>query len=89
MAVEAHETPRDPIMHRLTGILRDVFDNDGLVAAPELSAPMVKGWDSLGNVRLFLAVEQAFAIRFGAAEISGLNNVGELAELIEKKRPRL
>lgn len=75
----------DEIYARLTSTLRDVFDNDALVATPELRAPDVEGWDSLGNVQLVLAVEQAFGVRFGAGEISEIRNVGELVDLIRRK----
>jgi acyl carrier protein len=70
---------------RLTSLLRDVFDIDDIVATPELTAHDVTGWDSLGNVRLFVEVEREFAVRVGAAEISSLKNVGDLADLIEEK----
>lgn len=73
------------ILNRLTPLLRDVFDNDDLVATPELTARAVDGWDSLGNVRLFLEIERAFSIRFSATEIASLKNVGQLVELIGKK----
>jgi acyl carrier protein len=73
------------ILDRLTPLLRDVFDNDDIVATPELTAHMVNGWDSLGNVRLFLEIERAFSVRFSATEISSLKNVGQLAELIRSK----
>ncbi len=51
-------------------------------------APQVEGWDSLGNVRLFLTVEGAFGVRFSAGEISSIKNVGELAAAIAQKRAR-
>lgn len=76
------------IYGRLTEILQDVFDNDTVVATPELTAPQVEGWDSLGNVRLFMTVEGAFGVRFGAGEISSIKNVGELAAAIAQKRAR-
>lgn len=74
-----------PIFDRLTTMLRDVFEDDTLVATPELTAHQVNGWDSLGHVRLIIEIEQAFRLRFSAAEISSLKNVGELAELIARK----
>jgi acyl carrier protein len=70
---------------RLTLLLRDVFDDDGIVATPGLTAQQVHGWDSLGNVRLFLEVERVFSVRFSATEISSLKNVGQIADLIENK----
>jgi acyl carrier protein len=76
------------IFERLTSLLRDVFDDDDLVATPELTAHRVNGWDSLGNVRLFVEIEKAFSIRFSATEITSLKNVGQLAELIQKKTHR-
>lgn len=79
----------DAIFDRLTSVLRDVFDDDNLVATPDLSAGNVAGWDSLSNVRLFVEIEKAFSVRFGAMEISSLKNVGQLAELIQKKIQRL
>ena len=73
------------IFVRLTPLLREVFDDDDIVATPALTAHKVSGWDSLGNVRLFLEIEKAFSVRFSATEITSLKNIGELAELIEKK----
>ena len=76
------------ILDRLTNVLREVFDSDTIVATPGLKASMVDGWDSLANVRLFLEVERAFSVRFNASEISSLQNVGELADLINTKLSR-
>lgn len=69
----------------LTEILRDTFDNDDLVASPTLTAAQVEGWDSMGNVRLFLSIEQEFGVRFNASEIGGIKNVGELVALLQHK----
>jgi acyl carrier protein len=77
------------IFEKLTAVLRDVFDDDELVATPDLTARNVEGWDSLGNVRLFLEIEKAFSVRFGATEIGSLKNVGQLVEVIQKKTQRI
>lgn len=73
------------IFDRLTTVLRDVFDDDALVATSQLTAHQVSGWDSLGHVRLMIEIEKTFRLRFSAAEISSLKNVGELAELVSRK----
>jgi acyl carrier protein len=78
-----------PVFDRLTRLLREIFDNDELVATPELTAHQVMGWDSLGNVRVFVEIEREFGIRFSAAEISSLKNVGQLAERIVAKVSRI
>jgi acyl carrier protein len=76
---------RDQIFTELTAILREVFDDDTLVAEPAMSAADVEGWDSMGNVRLFLAVEQSFGVRFRAGEISDIPHLGALADAILAK----
>jgi len=73
------------IYERLTEIFHDVFDDDSITVTPELSAKDVDGWDSLTHIRLILTVERAFKIKFSTSEIGKLENVGELAALIEAR----
>jgi len=75
----------EEVREKLTHILRDVFDDDSLTAAPQLTADEVDEWDSLNHVRLILTVEKEFRVKFAASEITGLKNVGELIELVETK----
>jgi acyl carrier protein len=73
------------IYPRLTDIMRDVFDDENLIAGPELTADDVEEWDSLSHVRLVLTVERAFGVKFSASEVGRLKNVGEFVELIRAK----
>ena len=73
------------IYSKLTGIFHDVFDDDGLALAPETTASDVEGWDSLNHIRLVLSIEKGFAVKFSAAEVSRLKNVGEFVALIKSK----
>jgi len=75
----------ETVYEKLTTILRDVFDDDRLVAAPSLTADQVDGWDSFGHLRLIFTVEKSFGVNFAASEITGLKNLGELAELIDSR----
>lgn len=72
----------DQIYATLSEIMQDVFDDDDIVAKPELTAKDVEGWDSLSNLRFILSVEKEFSVKFTAAEIGKLANVGELAAMI-------
>jgi acyl carrier protein len=45
----------------------------------------VPGWDSLGHLKLMMAIEKKFKIRFTASEISSLNSVGDIVELVSLK----
>jgi acyl carrier protein len=73
------------IQDRLTAIFRNVFDDDDLVLRPDLTANEVDGWDSLSHLRLMLSVEKAFKVKFTAAEVGRLKNVGELESLLAAK----
>jgi len=73
------------IYERLTPVFQDVFDNDDIVLSPALTASQVEGWDSLGHVRLVVAIERALGITLSTAEITGLANVGQLVQVIERK----
>ena len=63
-------------------IFRDVFDDDELIIEAKTTANDIDGWDSLTHIRLVISIEKAFGLRFTAAEISELENVGEMIELI-------
>ncbi len=70
---------------RLTVIFHDVFDDDSIVVTPTLTAADVPEWDSLTHIRLVLAVQKAFKVKFSASQTAELKNVGELADLIRAK----
>jgi acyl carrier protein len=69
----------------LSELLIDVFEVDDLVPTRATAATDVPGWDSLGNIRFFLSIEQEFGIRFTAGEIGGIKNLGELTDAINAK----
>jgi len=75
----------DAIYAKLSDIFHDVFDDESIVLTPQLTADDVDEWDSLAHVRLVLAVEKKFGLKFSAAEVGRLKNVGEFAALIQAK----
>jgi len=74
------------IISKLIPIFRAVFDDDGLIIEKSTTAEDIDGWDSLAHIRLVVAIEKAFGLKFSAAEISNLKNVGEMTELINNKQ---
>ena len=73
------------VMQRLGEVFCDVFDAEDLTITRQSTAADVSGWDSLMHVRLMLAVEKAFGLRFTTSEIASFSNVGELVDAIERK----
>ena len=76
---------RPDITEKVCEIMEDVFDVDDLEYGDGLSAADIEEWDSLSNIRFMVAVEKAFGVRFSNSEIEGLDNVGELVNLIQAK----
>jgi acyl carrier protein len=65
--------------------LQTVFDDtfmEEVEVTESLAAKDVEEWDSLSNVSLVLAIEEAFGIRFRVGEVESAKNIGELADII-------
>ena len=73
------------IMGELTDVFRKVLDNPDISLTPQTTAEDVQDWDSLNHIFIVVEVERRFGIKFQAAEMEELKNVGELAELIEAR----
>lgn len=76
---------REKIFKELQPIFQDMFDDDELVVTDETNAAQIEDWDSLAQIRLIVAIEKHFAIKFVFEELQNLNNVGEMVDLIQKK----
>jgi acyl carrier protein len=75
----------DAIYASLTQVFHDVFDDDTIAVTSELNADAVDEWDSLSHIRLIVAVEKKFGLKFSAAEVRKLANVGEFVALIQSR----
>jgi acyl carrier protein len=70
---------------RVNEVFRDVFEADDLSITRDTTAADVDGWDSLMHVRLVMAIEKEFGVRFTSSEVSSLGNVGDLLDVLERK----
>lgn len=73
------------LIAELTPVFREVFDDDSIVITRQTTANDIDGWDSLSHMNMVMAVEMKFKIRFALGELPTLRNVGDLADLTEKK----
>ena len=72
-------------IQELEKILQEFFDIPDLILRRSTQAKDIEDWDSLTHLELMALLEEKYSIKFSLAEITGLNNVGELADLIDKK----
>ena len=73
------------IFAKLTPIFHDVLDNESIELSRSLTAGEVDEWDSLSHVRLIVAVERAFHVRFQSMEVADLKSVGDMVDLLQQK----
>ncbi len=83
MASEIAST--EEIYDRLTPIFRDLLDDNTLILTPGLSAADVPDWDSSNHINLIVAVESSFGIKFQTTDLESVQNVEQLAGIIERK----
>ena len=76
---------RDEIYSKLTSVFHEVFDNDDIALSDGMSADDVDEWDSLSHIRLVVAVEEMFSLRFDSSDVVALENVGQFVDLIGSK----
>lgn len=76
---------RSDLLSKIRDILADVVDDDDLQLSESTAADDVTDWDSLNHVKLLIGLETELGFRFETNEISGLKNVGELIDLLQRK----
>ena len=71
---------------RIEEIVRDELDDETISLTPQTKASDVEGWDSLAHVRIVIAVETAFGLRFDTSDIGALKSVSDLVALVERNQ---
>lgn len=79
----------EEIYERLNEVFRDIFDDDTIEVNDSTTADDIEDWDSLNHITLIDAVESEFGVRFTMGEVSGMKNVGEMAEIIKERGKNL
>lgn len=73
---------REEIFEGLNEVFQDVFDDEDITVNDATTAEDIDDWDSLEHINLIVAVEKKFGMKFTMGEVSGMKNVGEMADLI-------
>ena len=71
------------IFEKLNAVFSDVFDEE-ITLTPETTSADIEGWDSLTHITLISEVEDTFGMKFAMKDVLGMQNVGEMAEIIQK-----
>ena len=66
-------------------MFRQVLEDDSIQLTPTTTADDVEEWDSMNHIFIVVELEKRFGVKFQAAEMEELKNVGELAALVKQK----
>ena len=76
---------REEVFEKLNTVFRDNFDDDGINLTDSTSSEDIEDWDSLEQINLVVAIQDAFGIKFNIDEVNAMKNVGEMADAILAK----
>ena len=81
----SEQKSRTEILTTIRDVLADVVDDPSLQISESTTADDVPEWDSINHVKLLIGLESDLGFRFETQEVSGLKNVGELIDVVQKK----
>ena len=76
---------REEIFEKLNEIFRNNFDDDEIELKNETSSADIDDWDSLEQINLVVAIQDAFKVNFNIDEVNAMKNVGEMVDFIIEK----
>ena len=77
---------KQEILAQLQPIFQEAMDSPQLVVTPDSSAINTPNWDSFAHIEMIELVEREFGVKFALSELQDLKTVGDLVELIPRKK---
>jgi acyl carrier protein len=71
-------------LERIQSILRNTLEDDTLIIDETTRQSDVRGWDSLAQIRIIMALELEFKMKFSTKDIMNLQSVGDFIQVINK-----
>ena len=73
------------MLSRIQDVFEVVYGSDVPVVHEGLCSEDVPQWDSLGHVRLMLALEREFNVKFTLSEASQIVSVSDITRILRQK----
>ena len=73
------------ILTRITPILEDTFADTDCEFSLATTREDIEEWDSLAQVRLFLAIEMDFGFKFDLEDMENIEGITDLVQIIHGK----
>ena len=73
------------IQSRVNGIFQEIFDHPALHLTPETRPADIADWDSVAQMKLVQAMEEAFGVQLATEEVACLSNLGDFLKTLRKR----
>ncbi|MCP5244666.1 MAG: acyl carrier protein [Burkholderiales bacterium] len=73
------------ILEQLELIFQDTFTEINHTFSIDMARDDIEEWDSLSHIRLLTAIEAGFGVQFDLDEITNMNNVATIVDLLSEK----
>lgn len=77
---------KDEILQILKSIVRSVLDDEDVDFGMDTLLRDVPEWDSLNNMHIVVRVEKKLGLDFNQSDFEGVASVGDLVELIHRRK---
>ncbi len=76
---------KEAILSELTGIFRNVFENQTIEINLSTSAKEIHNWDSMNHIILISEIEKHFGVEFELDDLIAINDVGDILQVLQSK----
>ena len=73
---------REKALEIVNEIFKETFYDDSLVIVEDTTANDIEAWDSLEHINLITEVENRFDMQFKMREVTKMENVGQMLDII-------
>jgi acyl carrier protein len=74
------------LLSNIQRAFHEAFDIDPQLVSMDTTPPDVPGWDSVGHLALASSLESVFDVSFDVDELMEMENVREIARIIQSKQ---
>lgn len=76
----------DQVFEQVRQIASELFDVPAAGITAESSPATIENWDSVQQLNLILALEDAFEVKFEPEDMENMQTIGQVVQSVEGKR---
>lgn len=82
IAILGEKMSREEILTKLNEVFQNIYDDEEIVVNDATTVANIEDGDSLEHIRLVVAIEEKFHIKFSMSEVVNMKSVGAIVNII-------